>query len=705
MNMFRNDVFMDSGHPTRLLSAFADQAWVIRLDDPKALPQQKATNELNELEPISGKEVDPMNRFQSGRASHKAVERRNKAWERIKPLIDNSAIFDPATRGPLVTARAEVLGCSKQTLMKDLRRYWQGGQTMDALLGLFHRCGVSSDGKPVRRGRKPKHIDYQVYVLGNEDKAWIESILKNEYVKRDLHTYQSAYRRLLELRYAYQDGNGARYLLPLGERPTFKQFLYQAHKILGDEIILRRKGDKNFEQNHRARLGSIMEACHGVGHVYEIDASIADVYLVSSADRTKIVGKPTLFLIKDRFSRLIVGWYIGFESASWTSAMMAILSITEDKAALCQRYGIPYNSADWPAHGVFPQEFVGDRGEMLSKNSSQICDGLAITVTNAPSMRPDRKSVVECGFRLLHSTIRDSVPGYEPQENVQKRRGQKYDQDACLTLEEFKRVMLANIITHNRMVMTAYPLSPSMIDAGIEPSPLSIWRHEAPKRMGVLTRYPAEWARFKLLPTGKAVISREGIFFKDCWYSCQEAIDQGWFVSAGKGRASISVAYDPRLTDEIFLHDTTDRTKFITARLLPKSLQYQGLSFDEVSYFERQRDKIRARGTQSNYQVMADFHQQIDPTVGHALTDMRAQAKGRSRKSRKADIKQDRLVERHMQRQEEARMPAAETFIPKNAESTAPEVEAVPSTETASHTPLTLQQKLRLKRQEMLNAA
>ena len=79
-------------------------------------------------------------------------------------------------------------------------------------------------------------------------------------------------------------------------------------------LLRSRLGDSDYERDHRKVLGTVLNDCLGVGHLYEIDATIADVYLVSSEDPSKIVGKPTLYLIIDRKSRLIVGFYFGLEN-------------------------------------------------------------------------------------------------------------------------------------------------------------------------------------------------------------------------------------------------------------------------------------------------------------------------------------------------------------------------------------------------------
>ncbi len=51
----------------------------------------------------------------------------------------------------------------------------------------------------------------------------------------------------------------------------------------------------------------------GPGSRYEIDATIADVYLLS-ADRQRVIGRPTLYVVVDVFSRMVAGFYIGLET-------------------------------------------------------------------------------------------------------------------------------------------------------------------------------------------------------------------------------------------------------------------------------------------------------------------------------------------------------------------------------------------------------
>lgn len=713
--MYRNDVFaFPDGHRARLLHVVVEQddAWVINLNIEDSFPERFSWSDLqakensDEVKVIETGPATPI----AKRVSDKARSRRDVAWQRVAPLVDNPGIYSPQERSRLVQERAKEIGCTLFTLYKDLRRYWRGGQTRDALIPGFHSCGRAVKSVTVGRGRTPGGGRYPVYQLGDEDIKHIKRAIKKYYLSGEVHTMESSYQAMLEDAYFYLDGNGKPYILPLGERPTIRQFQHVLKTHFNDETKLRkRKGDKLFEQNHRARQGSILEDCLGVGHIYEIDATIADIFAVASFDRSLIIGKPSLYLIYDRGSRLVVGWYMGLEAPSWPAAMQAILSIAEDKAELCKRLGVEYDPDDWPANGVYPQKFLGDLGEMVSKNSSLLIDGLGIGVDNTPSMRPDYKGTVECGFKLIHRSMAPSTPGYEPPENVTRRRGKHFEDDACLTLHELKALVLRNIIAHNRRVMTGYPISNEMLADEIRPIPRDIWAHQAPKRMGVLTRYPEQYVRFSLLPQAEATVTRDGIEFKGCYYTCPEAIEEGWLVKAGRGVFKKDVSFDHRLVDSIFIHDPKDPTNFIVATLLEKSREYAGFSFSEVAAYETLKAHVCRDAEQHNRQTQAEYHAFAKPITSAALAETKRVTKGKSRSARKKDIEHDRHTERRQQRQVEARMPAdakpelAEPAPTSNVVALQPK----PASQQHSGTPdapLTMEEKVRRKRMEILNA-
>jgi hypothetical protein len=82
--------------------------------------------------------------------------------------------------------------------------------------------------------------------------------------------------------------------------------------------------------------------------VVQIDFTIADIYLVD-VTRTRIVGRPTIALITDTFSRLIIGFAVAWRRESWAVATLAILNMVEDKAEFCAQLGVDLRGTKWPS--------------------------------------------------------------------------------------------------------------------------------------------------------------------------------------------------------------------------------------------------------------------------------------------------------------------------------------------------------------------
>ncbi|MYN47564.1 hypothetical protein GTP23_21180 [Pseudoduganella sp. FT93W] len=653
--LFKNDIFTFEGRRYRFLHAdnYRGVAWVFALDDSNAWP---ISLPLAVTQRFSGEDTHQV--MPVPQPSQAMLSKRNKAFERIRPLVENlHEVYAAESRGPLVEYRAAELQCSKRTLYKDLRRWFQGGQTPDALIAQYQNCGRTEVAVTVRRGRQPAEIydldnldeepqpGYQTYQLSEDDlRIFREHIEKPKegYLHDVRLTQEASYQRLLEKHYTTVDGNGVAYIRHAGNRPSRRQFTHFLRKHYSLEVRLRsRKGDKAFELEHAAKIGSIAGDCDGVGHYYEIDATIVDCNVVSESDVTKIIGKPTLYLIIDRKSRLIVGFYCGLENASWTGAMQAILSIATDKRALCERYGVKYDPEDWPADKVFPRFLLTDRGpEFLGKNSDKIGNGLTITIINLPAKMAKWKPVVECEFKLTHQTVTDVVPGYDPPFNAKKRQGKRYDKDACLTMNEFFAIMLRTIIAHNRRPMTTYDAPIEEITARVQPIPLHIWNHDIQKSASNLTRYTEAQVRLALLPKEKATITEFGILFKGCYYTCAEAEARGWFIHArNTSQSDVMVSFDYRLVDSILVYNPHDKKSTLDAKLTPRSEKFSGMSFAEVDYYEKLRAQEAEANRQQRRQTTFEYHQGVDPIVQAAKKRHQRVAAGVSRSARKADTK------------------------------------------------------------------
>jgi putative transposase len=669
--LFRNDIFLLNGEPTRLLHAapLNNEAWVIHLTDDLAWPYWLPYCDIQNLYP------EPQLQPKHVALTVARIEKRDLAAARLMPLIDEQGLnlFSPSQRNRAIQIQSEKSGCSERTLHKDLRRYWQRGQTLNALLPNYNKSGRAgsptqseSEGKPpvaitAGRGCTPHH-DYSIYQLTNIDIANFNDIIKRVYLTDNRISIPNAHDRLLEKYYTYTDGNQDAFINPLGSKPTMRQFSRFLRMNYDIETRVRsREGDSDFEREHRKVLGTIMADCRGVGHYYEIDSTIADVFLVSTENVNEIIGKPSLYLIIDRKSRLIVGFYFGLENASWTGALECILSISADKADLCARYDVTYDPNDWPAHQVFPSEFLADRGDMISNASNNIIEGLQVTVTNLPSKRPDWKPLVECGFKLMHDAVRPIMPAYDPPSNATRRRGKHYEKDACLTVKDFGNIILNAIIAHNRREILNYDMTPAELLAGVVPAPIALWNHNVVSQAGTLTRYGEHHVRYSLLRKESATVTEKGVEFRGCYYSFPEAVGQHWFESARKKRFKVQVSFDSRLADSIYVHSRDEKHEPYLAHITSRSEKYRGLSFAEIKFYENLRSDVRWESEQTRQQNRANFHSSVAPTVAAAKIRFKTEGTGQSRSARRADTKQVRAVELTAERQEKAQIHGATT--------------------------------------------
>lgn len=647
-------VYKPTGNLWRVLDmdALTQTVWLFNISDENALPKCVPIDDIQSNRDFT--EVESPSQVTTLKLSKAAQQRRDKAYACIEPLVATLDIFEPTKRSAMVLTRAQELHWSAQTVYKHLRTWWRNGQSRLALTPQFHQSGNSA-GATGGRGRRSKH-GIPTYQMTSSDETLIQKILKSNFLSSETITLEHTYQVLLEQHFSYIDAEGRLILKQPGERPSIAQFRWNARKHLPAELVIRsRKGDAEFELKHRPVLGSLRHQTFTAGDIGEIDSTVADVILVHADDRSKIIGKPSLYMIRDRKSNLVIGHYVGLEESSWMAALQAILSISEDKEDLCKRYGVAYNSADWPAHRIMPKEFVADRGpEMLSNESTKIAEGLELTITNLPVRRGDWKPHVECGFKQTHIALRGVIPGYVPPENFGKRQTRDYSQDAALTLAEFRKIILETIIRFNKSPMPNYPMAPQYVLQGMQPTPINIWNVEVRDRAGLLRMYSEKEVRFALLPHTEAIVSREGIQIGDCFYSAKEALDYGWFVAAGNGRFKVEASYDLRLVDTIYIHDEKNPNSYFEAQLLDKCSHFRGRSHREVEALGCLYRQLNHQGEQVKRQLAADYHSNINSTVKNAVSETKRDAKGMSRLARKKDTRAAREDARRQDRQESA---------------------------------------------------
>lgn len=230
---------------------------------------------------------------------------------------------------------------------------------------------------------------------------------------------------------------------------------------------------------------------YGPCHRFEIDATVADIYLVSRYNRNWVIGHPVVYVVIDVFSTIIVGIFVGLEGPSWNGARHVLFNAFSDKVAFRCMYGIEIESSAWPSQHL-PRELMADRGEMLRRAAEGIVSGLGIDIAIAPPFRPDGKAIVESRFRLLNRTSQIHwIPG-AVRQRIAERGERDYRLDAILDLAEFTNILISSVLHYNHHSRRPDRLTPDMICERLEPSPLNLWRWGMENGLATLNTQPED---------------------------------------------------------------------------------------------------------------------------------------------------------------------------------------------------------------------
>lgn len=561
-----NEVLMDmsTGSRYRILwmSRDGEECWWIMLDGGRRTPERVAARDLDAWEKAGRiiRAQDPA----AGAApalSQAQKERRDRRYRLIEGAVAREPeIYRPGERGAILERISEKTGVRVQNLYAYLGKYWKGGRTPDALADAGGRRGKCRDytkGSYRPLGRK-KREGAPGKVLGPEDFRHFSQALQKYYLTQDRLTLQETYDQMLKDYYcAFEEGaDGTRKarMKPPDELPSFMQLRYWYRRnrdVVGQ--MAAREGEGGYQREGRAVTGYTERKYCYPGAAFQIDATVADVYLVKENDRDAIIGRPVMYFVMDAYTRMVTGMHVTFRPPSWADAILALDNTMGDKAEYCRRFGISISPEDWPCMQL-PSALIADRGEMESRAADVLVSGLGIRVENTPPYRGDLKGVIEQHFRVINLEMSDLLPG-KVKKDFGARGSRDYRLDAKLDIRQFTRIIIKCVLFYNNAhFMDGYRKEPQMRSMGVLPVPRELWNFGLKYRSGGLLSMPREKVRYALLPKEEASVTERGIAFHDMFYTCPEAEAGNWFSLARiSGRRKVTVAYDPCSTAAVYL--------------------------------------------------------------------------------------------------------------------------------------------------------
>lgn len=440
--------------------------------------------------------------------------------------------------------------------------------------------------------------------------------------------------------------------------PSERQFRYFFDNEFGiKEVILPREGSKKYEKDHRSVLGSSTFETFGPGSRFQIDATIANVYLISSYNVNWIIGRPIVYYIVDVFSRLITGVYVGLEGPSWAGAMMALANAATNKVEYCKSIGISISEQQWPSEHL-PVALLGDKGELEGFNVEPLGEGLDVRVENTSAFRADWKGIVEKLFDTSQMHLKPFLPGYI-ESDFRERGAEDYRLNAKLTLEQYTRIIIKFVLHYNKYhYIKDYIRDAEMIESNVRPTPIELWNWGKVNRAGKLKQVSDHHIKFYLLPQNTATVTKKGIRFKNMFYSCETAVKEMWFDQARSkkiGSWKVSISYDPRNMSSIYLHKEQGEL-FEPCYLLDHQERYQNKTYDEVIHLLKYEKSDSKEAEHIHLIGEIDFISEIEAEVEKAVKLVKNQSSLReiSKSKKVGEIRINRAFEKEEKRQQES---------------------------------------------------
>ena len=673
-------------------------AFVFDINAQTGFPEPKKVSEI--IEAISdGKALklksDPWARIvRDEDLSDKEKELRDRAWQIISFIVTQEPfIYYRDKRGSLVQQVIEKYnaGRSEEKLVeisvyKYIRRFWQRGKDKNALLPDYFNSGGRGKAKASgekKRGRPRKYAcEPEIGVginISEEDKKIFRFAIAKFYNNSKQNFLTTAYTLMIKEYYSediiYDNNDVKKHILISPEnRPSFTQFKYWYEVEQTDirKTIISRKGAKRFALENRAILGTSKMETIGPGSRYQIDATIADVYLVSPYNRNWIIGRPIIYVIVDVFSRMITGIYVGLEGPSWAGAMMALANAATDKVQFCKEYGIDITEDEWSCKHI-PDAILGDRGELAGMKVETLIPNLNVRIENTAPYRADWKGLVERHFRIIHGHVKPFIPGYIDTD-FRQRGGHDYRLDSRLDIDQFTEIVIYLILHHNnKHYLAKYDRDEMMIAEDVTPIPRELWKWGIANRSGRLRTFPEDIIKLNLMPTGKATITARGIKFKGMYYSCEKAVKEYWFEKArsnllSKSEKSLAVSYDIRKPNFIYLR-SPDGRDFEKCFILDSEDRYINKNLHDIEYMlayeELQRQKTQGKEQQEKVDLIANIESVV--TKAEKMTeDVKDETLSNNR--RVSGIKGNRAIEKDKRRDKEGFELAKQEEGPNNFE-------------------------------------
>lgn len=589
--MTRNHVYSWDGHKYRLLDDFGDFAIFINIEKDDALPFQLTVQQVENIDDqhqiinVEDPWRESVNRSYEVGHDYHAIRDSNLA--RIQGVIGGSKYWIKKQRAELIKVLVAMGVGAKSTIYRYLRRYWQRGQTPNALLPDYANCGGKGKKKTRREkrlGRPKEHGSYDSTQSTPEMESVMETAIKytifsGKYTvdkkgkPKNTNRIQDAYYDFLA-RWCNGDVRKLE-----NEKPSFDLFkAFYYHKFSSEARAKAKFGEKHFNANVRKLTSAVSANLVGPGYSYEIDATPFDAGL---ADEERFpLGRPTLYEVIDSDTSSCVGFLLTLTPPSYFNAMNAMTVAVRDKVELCREFGLEIEPSDWSMQGL-PKAFFGDLGsDLRSKKITSVSVEHGTAMINSGASQPEKRGKGERSFGRVYAEISHLLPGLISQY-LPKKHGGKYKPDEyTMLLSELNRIIARTV-----MVLNSKTMGVGKVDAdyptNLDTSPNSKWKWGIAHRTGPLHSVDPEYFWYSLLERDKASVSRGYILtYKHLQFEIPDT--PGLLERVYNNRQKMEVAIAQSDASAIYLVPKNGETKYIKCLLYVHYRRFEGLTWRDA---------------------------------------------------------------------------------------------------------------------------
>lgn len=420
--------------------------------------------------------------------------------------------------------------------------------------------------------------------------------------------------------------------------PNWAQFRYQCRKH-------KKARDTQLEALPRGTRGAATDGIFGPGF-FEIDATYFQIQLVSRLTKSKLVGRPVVYLVVDIFSDAIVGYAVTLENPSWASAALALYNCFSDKGDTFRRLALPFESKDWPSRQL-PNVLRADRAELISNMGQEFpASGIRIEIT--PSMTPIAKGSVEG----KHSQVkkerksRFDLPGRF--SKIRARRETDGKRAAALNILEFERILVEIILDLNQGPVNPRRIPPDAIPFGPKiASRIGFYEWGLEHRAGYTRQMGPHFVYEHLLTRGDGTVTSRGIRFKSEVFYCDRLQTLGYLVMASQNSFKIPVAYNPQLATEVYFLDP-EKNVWIPAFNIDPEITKLKASFSEAQNYRATQEQLTNQAGLGSHGKRRTRTPVIRKTIKDAVAEKKTD--GLKTSSSKAEIRKNRTKEKASER-------------------------------------------------------